>query len=312
VDQLKTRIKQTKQNFSLSDENISDLLSQLKHFDDAIQQNIETYIDERVESAVIQFQQDRTQTELKIITDELTKATSDLEKLQSFLDDSVVKVPRSRSPQEVTDDLKIVNIKLASMGVLSKDVEQMYQSYLTLFSDLRARILQVSENREKALKDVNERQRIWRRKIRDLLDDVNSMYQQFLANINATGNVRLIYADDLDAAGLELTVGFKGAEPTMLDAYTQSGGERSTATMAFLLALQQYVKSPFRAVDEFDIHMDPRNREIISEMLYKQLQGNKEIQYLTITPSQLSAIQGDVHVITVQNIEGTSEIKAVP
>jgi chromosome segregation ATPase len=208
VDQLKTRIKQTKQNFSLSDENISDLLSQLKHFDDAIQQNIETYIDERVESAVIQFQQDRTQTELKIITDELTKATSDLEKLQSFLDDSVVNVPRSRSPQEVTDDLKIVNIKLASMGVLSKDVEQMYQSYLTLFSDLRARILQVSENREKALKDVNERQRIWRRKIRDLLDDVNSMYQQFLANINATGNVRLIYADDLDAAGLELTVGY--------------------------------------------------------------------------------------------------------
>jgi chromosome segregation protein len=312
VDQLKTRIKQTKQNFSLSDENISDLLSQLKHFDDAIQQNIETYIDERVESAVIQFQQDRTQTELKIITDELTKATSDLEKLQSFLDDSVVKEHRSRSPQEVTDDLKIVNIKLASMGVLSKDVEQMYQSYLTLFSDLRARILQVSENREKALKDVNERQRIWRRKIRDLLNDVNSMYQQFLANINATGNVRLIYADDLDAAGLELTVGFKGAEPTMLDAYTQSGGERSTATMAFLLALQQYVKSPFRAVDEFDIHMDPRNREIISEMLYKQLQGNNEIQYLTITPSQLSAIQGDVHVITVQNIEGTSEIKAVP
>ena len=38
VDQLKTRIKQTKQNFSLSDENISDLLSQLKHFDDVIQQ----------------------------------------------------------------------------------------------------------------------------------------------------------------------------------------------------------------------------------------------------------------------------------
>jgi len=148
--------------------------------------------------------------------------------------------------------------------------------------------------------------------IRDLLNDVNSMYQQFLANINATGNVRLIYADDLDVAGLELTVGFKGAEPTMLDAYTQSGGERSTATMAFLLALQQYVKSPFRAVDEFDIHMDPRNREIISEMLYRQLQGNEEIQYLTITPSQISALQGDVHVITVQNIEGTSEIKVVP
>lgn len=312
VAQLKTRVKQTKQNYVLSDDEISDLLSQLKRFDDAIQRNIETYIDERVHSAIIQFRQDRTQTELKNVTEELRKATLDLEQLQSVIDGPAVSVTRSRSPQEVTDDLKIVNIKLASMGVLSKEVEQMYHSYLNLFNDLRARILQVSENREKALKDVTERQRIWRRKIRDLLNDVNGMYQQFLANINATGNVRLVYADDLDAAGLELTVGFKGAEPTMLDAYTQSGGERSTATMAFLLALQQYVKSPFRAVDEFDIHMDPRNREIISEMLYRQLQGNEEIQYLTITPSQLSAIRGDVHVITVQNIEGTSEIKVVP
>jgi chromosome segregation ATPase len=312
VDQLKTQIKQTKQNYLLSDDDISELLSELKHYDAAIQQNIETYIDERVQSAIIQFQQDRTQTELTNVTDELRKATLDLEKLQSITDGPAITMTQSRSPQEVSDDLKIVNIKLASMGALSKDVEQMYQSYLNLFNDLRARILQVSENREKALKDVTERQRIWRQKIRDLLNDVNSMYQQFLANINATGNVRLIYADDLDAAGLELTVGFKGAEPTMLDAYTQSGGERSTATMAFLLALQQYVKSPFRAVDEFDIHMDPRNREIISEMLYRQLQGNKEIQYLTITPSQISALQGDVHVITVQNIEGRSEVKVVP
>ena len=312
VDQLKTQIKQTKQNHSFSDDNISELLSQLQYFDDVIQQNIETYIDERVHSAIIQFQQDRTQTELKNVTNELRNATLDLEKLQADIDRPGVKLSGSRSPQDISDDLKIVNIKLASMGVLSNDVEQMYQSYLTLFNDLRTRILQVSENREKALRAVTERQRIWRRKIRDLLNNVNSMYQQFLANINATGNVRLIYADDLDAAGLELTVGFKGAEPTMLDAYTQSGGERSTAIMAFLLALQQYVKSPFRAVDEFDIHMDPRNREIISEMLYRQLQGNDEIQYLTITPSQISALQGDVHVITVQNIEGTSEIKVVP
>lgn len=81
--------------------------------------------------------------------------------------------------------------------------------------------------------------------------------------------------------------------------------------MAFLLALQQYVKSPFRAVDEFDIHMDPRNREIISDMLYKEIKGNGETQYLTITPSQITTLKGDVHVVTVQNIEGKSEIKVV-
>jgi len=96
-----------------------------------------------------------------------------------------------------------------------------------------------------------------------------------------------------------------------LDAYTQSGGERSVATMAFLLALQQHVKSSFRAVDEFDVHMDPRNREVISDILFLEISKNQENQYLTITPGQITAINENVHVITVQNVEGRSEVRVV-
>ena len=70
--------------------------------------------------------------------------------------------------------------------------------------------------------------------------------------------VRLINENDIEAAGIEILVGFKGAKPVPLNIYTQSGGERSTAIMAFLLALQQHVRSPFRAVDEYDIHMDEK------------------------------------------------------
>ena len=95
-----------------------------------------------------------------------------------------------------------------------------------------------------------------------------------------------------------------------LNAHTQSGGERSTATMTFLLALQQHVKSPFRAVDEYDIHMDPRNREIIADLLVSSVKGTNA-QYLAITPSQLSFTGNDIHVITVQNIEGKSIVKEV-
>jgi chromosome segregation ATPase len=161
------------------------------------------------------------------------------------------------------------------------------------------------------LQAVEERKLRWMSMIRSLLKNVSRIYQDFLKKINATGNIRLLNAPDIETAGLELTVGFKGAEPAILDAYTQSGGERSTATMVFLLALQQYVKSPFRAVDEFDIHMDPKNREIISDMLYEEIEGTRDIQYLTITPGQITNVDEGVHVITVQNIEGRSEIQAV-
>lgn len=79
--------------------------------------------------------------------------------------------------------------------------------------------------------------------------------------------------------------------------------------MAFLLALQQHLKSPFRGIDEFDVHMDPRNREVISDMLLREISGNREAQCLTITPGQITMIEKDVHVITVQNTSGRSEVE---
>jgi chromosome segregation protein len=115
----------------------------------------------------------------------------------------------------------------------------------------------------------------------------------------------------MDAAGLELAVGFKGAEPAILDAYTQSGGERSSATMVFLLALQHHIKSPIRAVDEFDVHMDPRNRELVTNMLLSEIGLHSRTQYLSITPGQIRIVEKNVHVITVQNVEGTTELKVM-
>jgi chromosome segregation protein len=166
----------------------------------------------------------------------------------------------------------------------------------------------VSENRLRILAEAEERRKKWRETLESILSVVSKTYDEFLSVVGAKGSVRLIDVQDIESAGLELVVGFKGAEPQVLNAYTQSGGERSSATMLFLLALQQYLRSPFRAVDEFDIHMDPRNREVISEMLLKQIGRSKDTQYVTITPGQIAAIQGDIHVITVQNVSGRSEV----
>jgi chromosome segregation protein len=126
----------------------------------------------------------------------------------------------------------------------------------------------------------------------------------------ATGAVKLSNNQDIETAGLEIIVGFKGGKPVALDAYTQSGGERTTATMSFLLALQQHVRSPFRAVDEYDIHMDPKNREMIAKILLAVIK-DANAQYVVITPSQITFAQQDANVITVQNMEGKSVVREV-
>src|SRR4030066_771445 len=111
-------------------------------------------------------------------------------------------------------------------------------------------------------------------------------------------------------ASLEILVGFKGAKPMTLDSHTQSGRGGTTATMSFLLALQQHVRSPFRAVDEYDIHMDPKNREMIARMLLSMIKEATG-QYVVITPSQTTFAQENPNITTVQNIEGKSIVKEV-
>ncbi len=160
------------------------------------------------------------------------------------------------------------------------------------------------------MEEVEERVKRWREVTRDLLEEVNQRFQALLSRLQARGEVRLTNEMDIEEAGLDLYVGFKGGEMRLLDPYTQSGGERTTAVMAFLLSLQQRILSPFRAVDEFDLHMDPRNREAVTEFLSSTLEGSSD-QYLVITPSQLVLKGGNSHIIMVHKTEGSSRVTLV-
>jgi len=309
--ELRSRISLSQKTLQGLEVKTAALQAQLAAFDEELNQASNRYVDERVKNGLLKFQREASNRDVKYLKGELRNAIKEVEDLRPLLEKAGAPIKAVRSLQEIADDIKIASIQLTTIGDLSTDVERMYLNYLNVYNELKAKVDVVSENRVDALQAVEERKLRWISMIRSLLKDVSRIYQDFLKKISATGNIRLLNALDIETAGLELTVGFKGAEPAILDAYTQSGGERSTATMVFLLALQQYVKSPFRAVDEFDIHMDPKNRETISDMLYEEIKGTRDVQYLTITPGQIINVDEGVHVITVQNIEGRSEIQAV-
>jgi chromosome segregation protein len=196
------------------------------------------------------------------------------------------------------------------MANVSEEAEEMYKSYSDLFAGLQQKISLVRENRRKVMDEIDVRTRKWWEVLRSLLDQVNSRYQSLLEWLQATGEVRIANPMEVEEAGLELVVGFKGARQMTLDTYTHSGGERSTAIMAFLLALQQNIVSPFRAIDEFDVHMDPKNREIVSDFIVSSMQGF-DTQYLVITPSQVSFKGKDVHIVIVHRVGSVSGVSVV-
>jgi chromosome segregation ATPase len=280
----------------------------------SLEQNIEKVnnqvLDTRIKIALLQYRRENALAAIESLEKELSDARKHLGEAISKAEQSGPRIAVLKITGEIFDEIRVTEGHLAALTDVSEDIERMYENYSKLYLELKEKAQLVAENREKALEEVKTRMQAWRTVIQSLLDRANLEYQRILTQTQAVGEVRLVNEHDIEAAGLEILVGFKGGKPVPLDAYTQSGGERTTATMSFLLALQQHVRSPFRAVDEYDVHMDPKNRELIAKMLISTVtDGNA--QYIVITPSQITFAREEVNIITVQNIEGKSIVREV-
>lgn len=96
-------------------------------------------------------------------------------------------------------------------------------------------------------------------------------------------------SDDYSSWEIAIMVKFRDNEPLQqLSGQRQSGGERSLATIMYLLALTQLSTAPFTLVDEINQGMDPfAERNVHNEMLEvccKEASG----QSFIITPKLLS------------------------
>ncbi len=83
---------------------------------------------------------------------------------------------------------------------------------------------------------------------------------------------------------------------TALPLSSLSGGERSKTLVALLLAMWEYVKPPFRCLDEWDVYLDEVGRAKVEKMLYTATTSNG-YQHIFISPQQ-TTLEG-VNVLVV-------------
>jgi chromosome segregation ATPase len=309
-EQIKELIQNSKEHTSKLDTEIERNMVRTRNWEEATEKVGNQILNLRIEQALLQYRTQNATVDLEELEKTLKEAKTRLAETEDKAERIGARVAVIKDISETIDEIRVTEGHLAALSDVSEDIERMYESYSKLYLELKEKAQLVAENREKTLEEVKTRMQAWRTVIETLLTRVDLEYQKTLAQAQALGEVRLGNGQDIETAGLEILVGFKGGKPVPLDAYTQSGGERTTATMSFLLALQKHVRSPFRAVDEYDIHMDPKNREIIAQMLISRV-NDSAAQYLVITPSQITFTKEGANIITVQNIEGKSVIREV-
>jgi chromosome segregation ATPase len=298
ADESQRRLGRSKERMAALGEKLVDSSGRLE---DALSRLIDT----NVEYEVSGFKK-------KLLAEEIADLQAQIRLVKEEVDPMITSAQESgppvESPRKILDimlDIGTVEQQIKPLASISGDVEKMYSSYAKVYEDLQHKANQVARSREEVLTELDKRLGRWREVLTTFLEELTKRYNDTLGSVAATGSIRLISSRDIEKCGLEIQVGYKGNKPIALDAFTQSGGERSIAMMAFLLALQQHITSPFRAIDEFDVHMDPKNRELVTQLIMTSASAMKEGQYVAITPGQINVTDSS-HVIVVQNVEGTS------
>jgi chromosome segregation ATPase len=269
--------------------------------------DLDILLEEKGLAEVAKYKLQENRSEQRRLGYELNRIEKDLaEKLRnaSTLGE---RVKSSRKPSEILEDIRAIGLQIASLGEVFEEAEDMYLVADARYRETEQRSVELEENLKKAMEELEYRKELWRRFLRELVKDVEPKFNSILSIVDGRGSIVLRNLEDPEKASIELHVGFRGAEPVILDAQTHSGGERIVGTLAFLLALQRYIKSPFRAVDEFDVHLDPLNRERMIKLLMNVAEQEPRSQYIIITPGKIPVKEG-VNVILVQNVGGKSMI----
>jgi len=271
------------------------------------EKDLDLLLEEKGSAEVSRYKLELNKEERRRLTYELNRLRKELEERIRSASAVGERVAVERRPGEILEDIKAVALKIASLGEVLEEAEDMYMVSDSRFRETEQRSREVEENLRKALEELEYRKEVWRRFLRDLIGEVEPQFDATLSMVGGRGRIVLRDLEDPEKASLELHVGFRGAEPVLLDAQTHSGGERIVGTLAFLLALQKHIKSPFRAVDEFDVHLDPLNRERMMGLLMGVARSEPATQYIIITPGKIP-ISEDMNVILVQSVGGRSVI----
>ncbi|EGT51085.1 CBN-SMC-5 protein [Caenorhabditis brenneri] len=138
----------------------------------------------------------------------------------------------------------------------------------------------------------------WKKGIDEMIEQINKNYIKFFEFLGCRGEVSLDIPEnplDIEKYGIMIMVCFrKGESMKRLDNKVQSGGERSVATMLYLLALQQLCPVPFRCIDEINQGMDPTNERKVFEIMVGLWNGTagtlSKTQYFLLSPKLLHGL----------------------
>eukprot|EP00301_Raphidiophrys_heterophryoidea_P004963 c12118_g1_i1.p1 GENE.c12118_g1_i1~~c12118_g1_i1.p1 ORF type:complete len:1149 (+),score=333.16 c12118_g1_i1:167-3448(+) len=187
------------------------------------------------------------------------------------------------------------------------NAQQRYDDICRKLQEARKEIEKLQQKLSNRDAEVSRMRDQWVGPVRDMASRIDAGFSEIMNKMGYVGQVKL--SEDQDVSKYELHIFVKFHEQTKLRqlvSNSQSGGEQSVSTAAFLFALQRLDNAPFRLVDEINQGMDSVNERKMWDVLLSSASSSSSSgpgfgQFFIVTPKLLSGLRFDhdtaVHVI---------------
>ena len=216
--------------------------------------------------------------------------------------------PCLEETRRIEGTLEVLRRELERIGAVNQLAPQQYEEVIGNYRQLSVRIGELEKEKLSIISFMNELDRKKHDAFMGALNQVNRNFQETFSEISDGGQGRLVLENSEEPfeGGLEMLLQFPGKAELAVN--SASGGEKSVATVCFLLALQAIHKLPFYIFDEIDAHLDALNSQRLAELLKSKSKGS---QFIAISLRDTTISRANkVYGVFVQ--DGISQMVTLP
>ncbi|XP_070598752.1 structural maintenance of chromosomes protein 5 isoform X1 [Erythrolamprus reginae] len=173
---------------------------------------------------------------------------------------------------------------------LNASVVEEYNKRVKEIEELTAELEEKKKELDSYRQNISQVKESWLNPLKKMIDQINEKFSSFFSSMQCAGEIDLHAEneEEYDKYGIRIRVKFRSnMQLHELTPYHQSGGEKSVATMLYLMALQELNRCPFRVVDEINQGMDPVNERRVFDVVVETACKKSMSQYFFITPKLL-------------------------
>ena len=221
--------------------------------------------------------------------------------------------PYSRKVAE--EERGVAQRKLSRLGVVNPLAVQEYEAAKERYDYLEEQVADINESKTHLLELVDDIDQQVRDAFESAFTDTAKQFEETFADLfpGGVGRLELTDPDDPLETGVEIYARPAGKRVTRLSLL--SGGERSLAALAYLIAIFRARPSPFYVMDEVEAALDDVNLTRVLE-LFEQLRKTSQLLVVTHQKRTMEAadalygvsMKGGVSAVISHRMEGEPEI----